>query len=128
MTRVTLSTRATRVLDGIHPGVRFEAGRGRLHRLRPADLRTIRGHERVQRHVLGLERGYPDALAVEPADDPGDYDAFARVRGRAGNEESAVHDWISPAPGSGHGDVSVRQRGMGHDDRQYGGPAQRPPQ
>jgi hypothetical protein len=67
----------------VHPRLGLDARRGGLHHLGPADLRAVAGDERVQRHVLRLERGDPHPLPGQPAAQAGSDHALARIRGRA---------------------------------------------
>ncbi len=75
----------------VHQRGRLDAARLGLHGLRPADLRALARDERVQGHVLRLERRDLHALADQPAADAGRHDALARVGGGAGDEETTVH-------------------------------------
>ena len=75
----------------VHVGDRLDAGRGRLHRLGAADLGAVQGHERVQRHVLRLERRDLHALPGQPPAQPGDQHALARVRTRPGDQQRPSH-------------------------------------
>ena len=75
----------------VHVGGRLDAGRGRLHGLGPADLGTVQGHERVQRHVLRLERRHLHALPGQPPAQPGDQHALASVRTRPGHQQRPSH-------------------------------------
>ena len=75
----------------VHRRLRLDAGGRRLHRLRAADLAAVEGHDRVERHVLRLERRDADPLALQPAADPGGDDRLAGIRVRAGDEQRALH-------------------------------------
>ena len=77
--------------DRVHVGGRLDARRGRLHRLSPADFGPVQGHERVQRHVLRLERRHLHALPGQPPAQPGDQHALARVRPRPGDQQRPSH-------------------------------------
>ena len=67
----------------VHVHVRLDAGRARLVRLRAAELAALRRDERVERHVLGLERRHAVAAArVDAAERRGQH-ALAGVRAGA---------------------------------------------
>ncbi len=71
------------------------AGRG-LHGLGPADLRTGRGDERVEGHVLGLERRDPHPVASQPAADARGQHALARIGRGARDQQRAPHRRLRP--------------------------------
>ena len=75
----------------VHIGDRLDSRRGRLHRLGPADLGPVQGHERVQRHVLRLERRHLHALPGQPPAQPGDQHALTRIRTRPGDQQRPSH-------------------------------------
>ena len=75
----------------VHPRVGLDARRRGLHGLGPADLGAVGGDERVQRHVLRLERGDAHPLPHEPAAQAGHEHALARVRRRARYQKRASH-------------------------------------
>ena len=64
----------------VHPDVGIDpAGLG-LDDLRPPHLAAVAGDVRVERHVLRLERGDPEAVLEEDPAERGGEDALARVR------------------------------------------------
>ena len=75
----------------VHVGGRLDARRGRLHRLGTADLGAVQRHERVQRHVLRLERRHLHALPGQPPAQPGHQHALARVRTCPGDQQRPSH-------------------------------------
>ena len=86
--------------DWIHLGSgRNTAGLG-LQSLRAADLQAIWGGGRVQRHVLGLEGGYPFALVGQNAADRRRQQRFTHVRCRAEDHQRprahSCHSFPSP--------------------------------
>ncbi len=77
--------------DGVHRDLRGHARSRRLHRLRAADLEAAPRDDRVQRHVLRLERRHADAEAAQPAAQAGGHERLAGVGVRAGHEQRALH-------------------------------------
>ena len=75
----------------VHVGDRLDARRGGLHGLRAADLGAVHRDERVQRHVLRLERRHLHALPGQPPAQPGHQHALARVRTRPGDQQRPSH-------------------------------------
>jgi len=79
----------------VHRRLRLDPGGPGLHRLGPADLRPAQGDERVQRHVLGLERSHADPLPGQPTTDSGDQHTLSRVRRGPGHQHCPAHDYRS---------------------------------
>ena len=106
--------------DRVHRGLGLDPGGRRLHGLRAPDLRAVARHDRVQRHVLRLERRDADALAVQPAADAGRDDGLAGIRVRAADEDRAVHraalrpsarpGGAPPRAGAAHGAAAAHAR------------------
>ena len=69
--------------DRVHPHVRLDAGRLRLHHLRPAHLKAVLGDEAVQGHVLALEGHGVQAVLRKDAAERRAEQAFARAAHRA---------------------------------------------
>ena len=61
---------------------RRQAGRARLHRLRPPDLAPVRAGRGVVRHVLRLEGRHAHAPPLRRPAQPGDHHRLPRVRRR----------------------------------------------
>ena len=78
--------------DGVHPHVRLDACRLRLHHLRPAHLEAVFGDEAVQGHVLALERHGAQAVLRKNAAERRAEQAFARAAHR-----TLHHDAFCPA-------------------------------
>ena len=68
--------------DRVHPHIRRDARRLRLHHLRPPHLAALGGDEGVQRHILALERGHAIAVLPENAAERRGEQALPRVRHR----------------------------------------------
>ena len=98
----------------VHPRVRLDACRRRLHGLGPADLGTVRGNEGVEGHVLGLERRDPDSLPGQPAAQPGGEHALPGVRGGPGDEQAALHGRIPFTADPWCGSAGSGRSGGGH--------------
>ncbi len=79
----------------VHVRGRLDARRGRLHRLRAADLRAIGGDEGVQGHVLRLERRhlYP---AAGPATGTTPRPACSCPRRSWCPRPAALRAWVTP--------------------------------
>ena len=85
----------------VHRRLGLHARRRGLHHLGAADLRAVGGDHRVVAHVLRLERRHRDALADQPAADPGGDEGLAGVGGGAGDEQRSAHPAVpggSPQP------------------------------
>ena len=67
----------------VHPHVRLDAGRLRLHHLCPAHLKAVLGDEAVQGHVLALEGHGAQAVLRKDAAERRAEQAFARAAHRA---------------------------------------------
>ena len=74
--------------DRVHVDGGLDAGGGRLHGLRPADLAAVRGHGGVERHVLRLERRHAVAGAREDSTQGGGEQALADAGGGALHHEA----------------------------------------
>ena len=76
-----LASRVARGLeqDGVHARVRLQPRALRLHGLRPPDLKPLRCHRAVERHVLALERRCAQPVLPEDAAEGGAQKALARA-------------------------------------------------
>ena len=83
--------------DGVHGRLGLDPGRHRLDPLGPADLGTLGGHHRVQRHVLPLEGGDRHPLAGQEPAQAGDHGRLAGVRGRPAHHQGAT-TWARRGP------------------------------
>ena len=83
----------------VHVHARRRARGARLQRLRAADLAAVRGHRRVVRHVLRLERPHREAAVGERARQAGDDQRLADIRPGALEHERAGSHRQNSMPG-----------------------------
>ena len=76
---------------GVHPHIRVDSRRFRLHHLSPAHLAAVFGDEGIQGHVLALEGGNPVSVLLENAAESGTQQALSRIGHGALNHNVFCH-------------------------------------